>query len=476
MPTYYKYGCFIDGQHVALETLDNIDRKNPRDGTSLASYPRCGSQEINAAVRSAVRAMQPDTEWCRLSNEARHDLLLAAANLLASSEQELARIEADETGKPITDALGDIRSGIRLWRYAAASLRSLGGEYYPNLATGTQGLTLLEPVGVVALILPWNFPFIVSSERLPFMLAAGCPVVIKPSEFASGTAIKTGQLLHLAGFPPGTINVVTGYGPEAGQALVEHPEVAMISFTGSTDNGRQIMASAAKTLKRVSLELGGKSPIIVFADANLEAAAEAVINGFTHNAGQCCIATSRLVLDRSIAEAFRNILKTQLEKLVRDDAFVQPLATAGQLSKVTAFVARAREEGRCVFSPSETGPENTIQPHIFDSLPENSSILRDEIFGPVLAIQYFDNDDEAIGLANDTKFGLAACIWTRNNERAMRIAHQVRAGRLWINSPQINFPELPVGGFGMSGIGREAGSSGIRSYCETKSIIIQHSP
>jgi acyl-CoA reductase-like NAD-dependent aldehyde dehydrogenase len=297
-------------------------------------------------------------------------------------------------------------------------------------------------------------------------------VVVKPSEHAAGTAFLLGEILADAGLPAGVYNVVSGLGHEAGTALVSDPGVAMISFTGSSENGRRVMELASRTLKRVSLELGGKSPVIVFADADLDEAVEGVISGFTTNAGQCCIATTRLLLERSGAERFKARLRERLAGLRSS----QPLATAAQQEKVIGFIERGRESSP-LLSGGELSrtPGAPVPPTVFDEVAPGSPLAREEIFGPVLVIHSFDTEDEAVRLANDTAYGLAACIWSRDARRALRVARRVRAGRLWINSAQQNFPEMPVGGFGASGIGREAGSSGIRTYCELKSLIVRGS-
>ncbi len=468
-PPGTEYRLFIEGQWREAAASGLIERRHPASGKLVACYARGNAGDIHCAVEAANRAFA-EGRWSRCPPRERSTVLRAMAHELRAAETELATVEANETGKPLADALADIRAGAELWQYAAAALRTVHGEVYPDLAANRLGMTVVEPVGVVGLILPWNFPFIVSAERLPFLLAAGCSVVIKPSEYASGTALLSAELLKRAGLPDGVCNVVTGLGTEAGAALVDHDQVAMISFTGSSDNGRRVMKAASRTLKRVSLELGGKSPVIVFADADLERAANAVILGFTHNAGQCCIATSRLLVEAAIAERFAALLATKLER----QPLTQPLATAAQANTVRQYIARASAEGdillyqgRCDESVTGQG----IGAHIFRPAPE-SALRRDELFGPVLTLDVFASEDEAIGMANDTAYGLAACVWTGAVERGLRVARRLRCGRLWINAPQDNYPELPVGGYKASGIGREAGRCGILAYSEVKSIIL----
>jgi acyl-CoA reductase-like NAD-dependent aldehyde dehydrogenase len=450
---------------------DRIERREPGSGRLVSTYPSGTADDVDRAAASASSALRA---WSDLPAAERSALLMRAADLIAEDETRLAETLTREVGKPMAQSLAEVREGVALWRYAAASLRSLHGEFYPALANGTQAFTVFEPVGVVGLILPWNFPFIVSAERLPFILAAGCTVVVKPSEYAAGNAFELAEILERAGFPRGVYNVVAGFGHTAGAALVASPRVAMISFTGSTENGRGVMEAASRTLKRVSLELGGKSPVIVFADAAFDRAVEGVISGFTYNAGQCCIATSRLLLERSAADEFKTRLLARLHAM-RDGAAVaqmQPAATEPQYRRVAEFLEIGRNEAMLLYG-GETDGAARAMPTVFEGAPRTSKLTTDEIFGPVLSIYLFDTEEEAIELANDTPYGLAACVWSGDVSRAMRVVRRIHAGRLWINSPQENFPEMPVGGMGASGIGREAGSAGIRSYCEIKSVIMK---
>lgn len=462
------WGMAIGGTEVPAAPSARIERHHPASGHLVATFSRGGAADVMRAV-AAAGAAGDDPAWRDLTPARRSDLLMEAARLLLAEKHELAAIEAAETGKPLAQAVEEIAAGAELWKYAAAVLRAQHGQFYPHLSDDRAGLVWRDPVGVVALILPWNFPFIVAAERLPFILAAGCTVVAKPSEYASGSTVYTAALLRRAGFPDGVFNVVTGLGPEVGAPLVDHPGVAMISFTGSTDNGRAVMAAAARTLKRVSLELGGKSPVIVFADADLDAAADAVVLGFTHNAGQCCIATSRLLVETSAADDFLARLRQRLTAFQP----VQAAANRAQWEKVVAFMAKGRSEGRTVVDGGPTGDGLTVRPAVFAELAPDAAIWREEVFGPILAVSRFTDEADAIAQANDTAFGLAACVWSGDEARAMRVVRRLKAGRLWINTPQDNFPELPVGGFGASGIGREAGLSGIDTYCEIKSAVVR---
>lgn len=280
------------------------------------------------------------------------------------------------------------------------------------------------------------------------------------------------EILKRVGLPDGVYNVVTGWGHETGGALVDHPDVSMISFTGSSENGRRVMQAAAQGLKRVSLELGGKSPVIVFADADQDRAVEGVLAGFTYNAGQCCIATTRLLVERSCAASFKDLLVARINAAQSSGTLSQPVATESQFRRVTGLLTTT--EGRALCGGVDAGGDGfNIPATVLEGVPLDAPLSREEVFGPVLSVYEFSTEEEAVELANDTVYGLAAAIWSSDASRAVRVADRVRAGRIWINSAQENFPEMPVGGFGASGIGREAGSSGIRGYCEAKTFILR---
>ncbi len=462
---------FIDGRSVDSSGSRRIERRDPRADKVVATFADASNDDVNLAVASAQRALHDQT-WQGISSLERSRVLNRAADLLASRHSELAEIEAEETGKPREQATDDILRGVDLWRYAAAATLTASGEAHTALGIdGAFGVTLIEPVGVVGLITPWNFPFLVAAERLPFLLAAGCTAVWKPSEYTSGSALLTAKVLINAGVPPGVVNVVTGSGAATGQFLVEHPDVAMISFTGSSENGRSVMATASKTFKRLSLELGGKNPVIVFDDADLRSAAEAVIEGFTHNAGQCCTATTRLLVQRGVADAFEK----RLAEALAERRFDQPPATSAQRAKIAKYLELGTATAARVTRALSVG-DGATAPTVFVSLPKASAVRADEIFAPLLTFDTFSDEDDAIAQANNTNFGLAAAFWTGDLARGLRLAHRVKAGRIWVNSKQVNFPHLPVGGFGASGFGREAGSSGLRTYSEVKTVITTLDP
>ena len=467
-----EYKLFINGGWCdGKNGNDMIERHNPSSGECVSRYVNGSFLDIDYASEIAIKTLNSGS-WSDLSREKKSLLLTNVANIIEQRREELSKVESLETGKSLSDAKNDIENAIRYWRFASSIVQVEYGNFINNIGSNKGAYIIYEPVGVVALILPWNFPFIVMAERLPFMLAAGCSVVAKPSEYASGSCLILGEILLEAGFPAGVYNVVTGNGSTVGKYLVENNNISMVSFTGSTENGKSVMKAASKNLKRVSLELGGKSPIIVFSDCDLDKAADAVIDGFTDNAGQCCIATSLLLVD----DAIYGKLKEKIIRKLNEIDFQQSLATDDQFNKVKSYIDRAKEmPGLDIVGGKIDEKKLFISPTIVEYHDTNYEIYKEEIFGPVLAVTVFKTEEEAIQLANNTEYGLAASIWTSNIAKANRIVRKIKAGRFWINSKQVNFPELPVGGMGTSGIGREAGLQGILAYTEIKSVVYTES-
>jgi acyl-CoA reductase-like NAD-dependent aldehyde dehydrogenase len=332
------------------------------------------------------------------------------------------------------------------------------------------------------LITPWNFPFLILCERVPFILASGCTLVVKPSEVTSATTLILGEILAEAGLPKGAYNVVTGSGRTIGQALTEHPDVDMLSFTGSTGVGRSVVHAAADSnFKKLGLELGGKNPIIVFADADLEDAADGAAFGISFNSGQCCVSSSRLIVDRRVAKEFEEILAAKMKRIVVGDPLdeatqVGAITTDAQNQTILSYIEKGRAEGAKVLtggSVMDLGHGSYIAPTLFSGVTPDMSIARDEIFGPVLASFAFDTMQEAIHLANDTVYGLAASVWTKNIDTALTVSRRVRAGRFWVNCIMAGGPEMPLGGFKQSGWGREAGIYGVEEYTQVKSVHVE---
>ena len=357
--------------------------------------------------------------------------------------------------------------------YAAKISKSFNSSI--NLNKNHTGLIKYEPVGIVALIVPWNFPLIVISERLPFILAAGNSVIIKPSEHASLSIIYLVKILAKSGFPKGTINLLFGKGEQIGKKIVSHDQIKMISFTGSTSVGKKIMKISSNKIKRLSLELGGKNSIVIFPDANLDNSIEIAIKSFTANAGQACVATSKLLIHYQIKEKFieKLIKKLKDNELIKN--FYGPISNQMQFDKIVYFLRKSKKQHKkLIYGKLDNFKNNYIGPIVFLDLPKNHMLIKSEIFGPILTINSFKSDNEGLKFVNDTGYGLSAVICGGNKKRNISFAEKIEAGRIWINeSIDKNFPSLPIGGFKESGLNRECGKDAIKNYCEVKSIIIK---
>jgi len=475
-----QYRMFIDGEWHDAAGGGTIERLSPAHDAPVARFPKGTPDDANRAVAAARRAFD-DGRWSDLSGAERAAVLLETARLIRDRRDEIALVETLESGKPITQARGEVDGAAGIFEYAAGQARALHGDSFNNLGAGMLGLVTREPIGVVAVITPWNFPFFILCERIPFILAAGCTVVAKPSEFTSGSTLILGEILAQAGLPSGVYNVVTGTGPDVGQVLTEHEDVDMASFTGSTDVGRLTLAAAARNIKKVGLELGGKNPQVVFADADLDAAADGVAFGLAFNAGQCCVSGSRLVVEKSVAETFADLVVEKIGKLRVGDPLdeatqVGAIVDPRQYDKILRLIDEGRNAGAAVLCGGgalETETGRFIRPTVFGGVDADMSIAREEIFGPVLSILTFETQAEAIKIANDTCYGLAGSIWTSNLNKALQTMRGLKAGRIWVNCTITGGPELPVGGFKQSGIGRETGKYGVEEYTEVKSTHIE---
>jgi acyl-CoA reductase-like NAD-dependent aldehyde dehydrogenase len=474
-----EFGFWMDGGwHSAREMFD---RASPGHGVPVTRIPKCTAEDLNAAVAAARRAFE-DRSWAGLAGADRAGVLLRTAEILRRRRDEIAYWEVLENGKPITQARGEIDHAIACFEVGAGAARLLHGDSFNSLGDSLFGMVLREPVGVVGLITPWNFPFLILCERVPFILASGCTMVVKPSEVTSATTLILGEILAEAGLPKGVYNVVTGSGRTIGQALTEHPDVDMLSFTGSTGVGRSVVHAAADSnFKKLGLELGGKNPIVVFADADLEDAADGAAFGISFNTGQCCVSSSRLIVDRRVAKDFEAILADKMKRILvgdpLDDATqVGAITTDAQNQTILSYIAKGRAEGAKVLTGGEAldfGQGSYIAPTLFSGVTPTMSIARDEIFGPVLSSFAFDTVEEAIHLANDTVYGLAASVWTKNIDTALTVSRRVRAGRFWVNCIMTGGPEMPLGGFKQSGWGREAGVYGVEEYTQVKSVHVE---
>ena len=448
---------------------DTLAVIEPATEAVLQEVPRADAAEVDAAV---ARAREAFPAWRAIAPAERASLLHGLANALAGHQEELAQLEARNAGKPIADARGEMEMVVATFRYYAGAPERPLGETIP--VAGGQAFTVREPLGVVALIVPWNFPLVIASWKLAPALAAGDTVVLKPAELTPLTALRFAEIAAEAGIPDGVVNVVVGPGSVCGRRLVEHPDVAKIAFTGSTEVGRSIASGAAATIKRVTLELGGKSPNVVFADANLEAAAAAAPMAVFGNAGQDCCARSRILVQDAVLDEFMTALERAVTAIRVGDPLDQstqmgPLISAGQRETVSSFVNA--EEPVAIRGSAPDGPGYWFPPTVLCPVDPGSRAAREEIFGPVAVVIPFRDEHEAVRLANDTIYGLSGSIWSRDGARALRVARAIDAGVLSINSNTSVRVATPFGGFKQSGYGRELGPHALDAYTEVKTIF-----
>lgn len=477
------FQMLIDGKWVDSAEGRTIERVAPGHGVVVSRYQAGTKADAEKAIAAARRAFDEGT-WPRMTASQRSLVLLRAADIIAERADELAYLDAIESGKPISQAKGELGGAADIWRYAAALARDLHGESYNTLGDGTLGVVLREAIGVVSIITPWNFPFLIVSQKLPFALAAGCTTVVKPSELTSASTLLLGEILEAAGVPAGVVNIITGTGPEVGAPMTTHPDVDMVSFTGSTGVGRLTMANAAQTLKKVSLELGGKNPQIVFPDANLDEFIDAAVFGAYFNAGECCNAGSRLILHRDIAdEVTRRIAKLSAKVKVGDplnpETQVGAIITPQHLEKIASYVSAASKDGAAVAhggTALDLGMGQFMAPTILSSVRPDMAVAREEVFGPILSVLTFETTEEAIGIANAIDYGLSAGVWSRDFDTCLTIGRRVRAGTIWMNTFMDGASELPFGGYRQSGLGRELGRHSVEDYTETKTLNMHMGP
>lgn len=471
------FKMLVDGAWVSSVDGGTIERTAPSHGVVVSRFQAGTKADAEKAIAAAHRAFDKGP-WPRMTASERSAILLKAADLIAARLEEIAYLDAIEAGKPITQVRGEIAGAVDIWRYAAALARDLHGESYNTLGDGTLGVVLREAIGVVSIITPWNFPFLIVGQKLPFALAAGCTTVVKPSELTSGSTLVLGEILAEAGVPAGVVNIITGTGPEVGAVMTTHPEVDMVSFTGSTGVGKLTMANAAQTLKKVSLELGGKNPQIVFPDADLDAFIDAAVFGAYFNAGECCNAGSRLILHKSIAsDAIERI--AELAKKVRVGDPLDPTTQVGaiitpqHMEKIAGYVSGAKSGGAKIAHGGEAldfGVGQFMAPTILSEVTPNMAVAREEVFGPVLSVLTFETVEEAIEIANAVDYGLSAGVWSRDFDTCLTIGRKVRAGTIWMNTFMDGASELPFGGYKQSGLGRELGRHAVEDYTESKTL------
>lgn len=454
---------------------------NPATGEVVARVPDATAEQVAQAVAAARRAFDSGS-WPRSRPQQRALVLQKAASLIERDREQLAELETLDTGKTLAESRLDMVQIAAVFRYYASLVSVETGDVNPVPAEALS-LTLHEPVGVVAAITPWNYPLLQASWKIAPALAAGCTMVLKPSELTPLTTLRCAELLAEAGVPSGVLNVVLGGGRDVGAPLVEHPDVDMISFTGGIATGRVVARAAAEGVKRVALELGGKNPNVVFADADLDAAADHALNAVFYHAGQVCSAGARLLLQDGIHDAFVERIVARAERIRlgfgwEEDTEMGPLISAEHRDKVEGYIRIAREEGGTVRlgggRPSGEKFANGffVEPTIVTGVTAGMRIAREEVFGPVLTVERFGDEEEAVRLGNDTPTGLAAGVWSSNVPRAIRVGRALRFGTVWLNDFHPYYPEAPWGGYKQSGVGRELGRTGLREFQEEKHLYL----
>ncbi|MCS6924801.1 MAG: aldehyde dehydrogenase [Candidatus Binatia bacterium] len=489
IPTF-RSQLFIDGEYVPAASGHTFPVFNPANNEVLAEVARAGSEEVERAVAAARRAFD-EGPWPKMKTAERAKRLRRLAELLLEHAAELERIESLDVGKPLKESGGhDIPRAANNFAFFADALSQWtqdahwGEGNWLGQEVNLLSVTLRQPLGVAAIIVPWNSPMMLGTWKLAPCLAVGCTAVLKPSELAPLSLLKLGEIAQKAELPPGVLNVLTGFG-EVGAALVAHPRVDAVSFTGGVATGKQVMRAAADTLKRISLELGGKSPNIVFADADLESAVNGAVRAIFRSQGQSCVAGSRLLLQESVYDRFLERLLAAVAQLKVGDPLdpttdFGPLISPQHRQRVEGFIQSGLDEGARLLvggtRPRDPALQrgNYLLPTVFAGVTGTMRICREEIFGPVLTVQRFRDEEEAIRLANDTTYGLAGFIWTRDVNRALRVASAVKTGMVWVNSFFLRDLRTPFGGARESGIGREGGRYSLEFYTEPKFVCVPY--
>ncbi|OWT59285.1 aldehyde dehydrogenase [Candidimonas nitroreducens] len=477
-----RYQLRIAGQACEPQGGAWFETQNPYTGATWAEIPRCDARDVDRAVQAAHQALTQGP-WAQMTATQRGALMRKLGDLIARDAKRLAETEVRDNGKLIAEMHGQLNYVPQWFYYYGGLADKVQGATLPLDKQGYFAYTRHEPVGVVAAITPWNSPLLLLAWKLAPALAAGCTVVAKPSEFTSASTLEFAELFEEAGFPPGVFNVVTGFGAEVGSPLVEHPLVSKVSFTGSDATGRRINEQAGRLLKHASMELGGKSPNVVFDDADIEQAVYGAISGIFAATGQTCIAGSRLLVQEGIHDAFVERLlavarTARMGDPMSPDTQVGPVTTPPQYKKVLDYIDIARAEGATAVlggakgEGAECGQGWFVQPTIFTGVRNDMRIAQEEVFGPVLSIIRFKDEADALRIANDVRFGLAAAVWTRDIGRAIRMSERLQAGTVWVNTYRAVSFMAPFGGYKDSGLGRENGIDAIREYLQTKSVWI----
>jgi betaine-aldehyde dehydrogenase len=478
LSTQGTYQLYIDGRWVGSGSGKTFPVYDPSTEEVIANVVEAGSGEVDQAVRAARRAFDFGP-WADSTPQSRAQILFKLAAKVREQLPSLAEMETRNTGKPIVEGEGDIDAVAEVFEYYAGLATKIPGLVNP-VSANALSLSLKEPIGVAGLIVPWNYPLLMAAWKLAPALAAGCTCVLKPSEQTPLTAMMLAQWFEQVGLPPGVVNIVNGFGESCGAAIVEHPLVDKIAFTGSTEVGKTIVKSAANTLKRVTLELGGKSPNIFFADADWEASIDGALFGIFINQGEVCSAGSRILVEKKIYKDFVEAMAAKAKTIrigapMDRETKMGPVVSKEQYDRVNSYLAIGRTEAKIASGggrPAGFDRGYYIEPTIFYDVDNSARIAREEIFGPVAAVIPFDAEGDAIRIANDTPYGLAAAVWSRDIYKAFRVVKKLRAGIVWVNHMQPTCVEAPWGGYKQSGTGRELGPWGIEEYLETKQVHI----
>jgi betaine-aldehyde dehydrogenase len=473
------YQMLIDGEFVAAASGKTFDVMNPATGEVMAKVPEAGSADVDRAVKAARRAF--DETWRDVSGQERGRILFRLADSVRKELPRLAEIETLNSGKPLAESEYDLTDVATCFEYYGGLATKLHGEVL-NVPDNALSLAVREPLGVAGQIIPWNYPLLMAAWKLAPALCAGCTMVIKPAEQTPLTLLEFGRFFEACGLPKGVINIITGFGESAGAPLVAHPQVDKIAFTGSLEVGKHIMRSASDTLKKVSLELGGKSPNIFFADSDFEAAVDGALFGVFVNQGEVCSAGSRVLIERPIYKKMVDAMVAKAKTIKLGSGMdrsnkMGPLVSKEQMERVSRYQEIGKKEAKVAVGGGRPKDPSLaagyyVEPTIFYDVDNSATIAREEIFGPVMSVIPFDNEAEALKIANDTPYGLAAAVWSRDIFKCLRMVKRLQAGIIWVNHMQPTYVEAPWGGYKMSGIGRELGPWGAEEYLQVKQIHI----
>jgi acyl-CoA reductase-like NAD-dependent aldehyde dehydrogenase len=480
-----NYELFIGGESVPAASGETFETVSPATNRPIGVMAKAGTEDVERAVAAARQAFD-EGPWPRMTPLERSRILRTAADLLRERLPEIAAIETRNCGKIIVESRGDVTASANCFEYYAGLANQLWGEQIP-MNGPLLDYTLREPVGVCAQIVPWNFPLLMAAWKLAPALAAGNTLILKPASATPITAVMLGEICQEAGVPDGVVNVLTGPGKEVGEALAAHPGVDKVAFTGETSTGRRIMELAAGTIKKVSLELGGKSPNIVFPDTDLNEAVDGSLFAIFTNAGQRCTARTRLFLhqeihDRFLSEFVGKARRIRVGDPLEHETQMGPVISPSQANRILTYCQRAEQEGAELvaggmrISEGELAAGNFIAPTVFDGVRQDMHLAQEEVFGPVLAVIPFASEDEVVRMANATIYGLAATIWTNDIKRAHTLARRLQAGNVSINYPTVNPPEAPFGGYKQSGIGRELSRHAMELYTQVKNVVVNLNP